>query len=381
MDVLTDSSLTLIVKTSEPENANVVENTGVCEPSGDLSLCGLVDAALPPSSPPPAAETSQQACPTHQRTTPTSPSLPLSLGTDSSLGLTAAPCPPSDDGPTVVPHIHHAPAPTSLPTPAVSSWGSTGDTQKTSLLLPVALPLSATMMEPGTVSALTEECLLQPTRTCLGCFIETRDATDPRTIQNPPHDPNTNPDTETGLNVRIGDVSREDFSDINNISIQCLSHAGEAVSHYGEQLLSDQLLSFPLPKAPGEGKRVDGNKTAVDCDDPEDDATAKNLYEGLLLDKVSGEEVLLANAGQDWGYFESFISESKMELLDLCSKNELSVNLFSEEDVDNLFDDEDDDSTLKQRCLFAEDSIRVFPGQHEGKNKCAPGGDTVQLLP
>uniref|UniRef100_A0A8C3AF29 Neurite extension and migration factor n=1 Tax=Cyclopterus lumpus TaxID=8103 RepID=A0A8C3AF29_CYCLU len=230
--------------------------------------------------PPPAAETSQPACPTHQRTTSTSPTLTL-------------------------------------------SWGPTGETQKTSLLLPVALPLSATMMEPATVSALTEECLLQPTRTCLGCFIETRDATDPNSIQNP-----------------------EDFSDINNISIQCLSHAGEAVSHYGEQLLSDQLLSFPLPKAPGEGKRADGNKTTEDCDDPEDDATAKNLYEGLLLDKVSGEEVLLANAGQDWGYFESFISESKMELLDLCSKNELSVNLFSEEDVDNLFDDEDDDSTL-----------------------------------
>ncbi|XP_070818332.1 neurite extension and migration factor [Chaetodon trifascialis] len=346
MDVLTDSSLTLMVKTSEPENANVVEDTGVCEQSGDLSLCGLVDAALPPSSPPPAAETSQQACPTNQRTTPTSPTLPLPLATDSSLSLTTAPCPPSDDAPTVVPHLHHTPTPTSLPAPAVSSWAPTGDTQKTSLLLPVALPLTATMMEPGTVSALTEECLLQPNRTCLGCFIETRDATDPNSIQNPPHAPNTNPDTETGLSVRIGDVSREDFSDINNISIQCLSHAGEAVSHYGEQLLSDQLLSFPLPKAPDEGKRVDGNKTTEDCDDPEDDAAAKNLYEGLLLDKVSGEEVLLANAGQDWGYFESFISESKMELLDLCSKNELSVNLFSEEDVDNLFDDEDDDSTL-----------------------------------
>uniref|UniRef100_A0A3Q3WAD4 DUF4683 domain-containing protein n=1 Tax=Mola mola TaxID=94237 RepID=A0A3Q3WAD4_MOLML len=185
------------------------------------------------------------------------------------------------------------------------------------------------MMEPGTVSALTEECLLQPTRTCLGCFIQTRDATQPNPIQNP-----------------IGDVSREDFSDINNISIQCLSHAGEAVSHYGEQLLSDQLLSFPLPKGTSEDKRGDGNKTTEDCDDPEEDAAAKNLYEGLLLDKVSGEEVLLANASQDWGYFESFISESKMELLDLCSKNELSVNLFSEEDVDNLFDDEDDDSTL-----------------------------------
>lgn len=28
MDVLTDSSLTLIVKTSEPENPNAVESTG-----------------------------------------------------------------------------------------------------------------------------------------------------------------------------------------------------------------------------------------------------------------------------------------------------------------------------------------------------------------
>ncbi|XP_029021937.1 neurite extension and migration factor [Betta splendens] len=341
MDVLTDSSLTLIVKTSDPENANAVENTGVCEQSGDLSLCGLIDAALPPSSSPPTAETSQRASTTHQRAV-----LPLPLTADPSLGLTAAPCPPCDDTPPVVPHLHPALTSTSLPAPAVSSWGPTEDAQKGSLPLPVALPLPAAMMEPGTVSALTEECLLQPTRTCLGCFIETRDAADPSSIQNPPHDPNANPDAVTGLSVRIGDVSREDFSDISNISIQCLSHAGEAVSHYGEQLLSDQLLSFPLPKAPGEGKRVDVNKSTEDCDDPEDDATAKNLYEGLLLDKVSGEEVLLANAGQDWGYFESFISESKMELLDLCSKNELSVNLFSEEDVDNLFDDEDDDSTL-----------------------------------
>lgn len=317
-------------------------SAGVCEQSGDLSLCRLVNAAA--SSPPPAAETSQQACPTHQKTTPTPPSLPLALGTDPSLSLTVIPCPPSNNVSSIVPNLQRAP--TTLPNSAVSSWGPTGDTQKTSPTLAVTLPLSATMMEPGTVSTLTEECLLQPARTCLGCFIETRDASDPNSIQNPPHDPNNNSDTDPGLSVRIGDVSREDFSDINNISIQCLSHAGEAVSHYGEQLLSDQLLSFPLPKAPIEGKRADGTKTTEDCDDPEDEATAKNLYEGLLLDKVSGEEVLLANASQDWGYFESFISESKMELLDLCSKNELSVNLFSEEDVDNLFDDEDDDSTL-----------------------------------
>lgn len=315
---------------------------GICEQSGDLSLCRLVNAAA--SSPPPAAETSQRACPTHQKTTPTPPSLPLTLDTDPSLSLTVVPCPPSNDVSSIVPSLQRAP--TTLPNSAVSSWDPTGDTQKAAPTLAITLPLSATMMEPGTVSTLTEECLLQPARTCLGCFIETRDASDPNSIQNPPHDPNNNSDTDPGLSVRIGDVSREDFSDINNISIQCLSHAGEAVSHYGEQLLSDQLLSFPLQKAPSEGKRADGTKTTEDCDDPEDEATAKNLYEGLLLDKVSGEEVLLANASQDWGYFESFISESKMELLDLCSKNELSVNLFSEEDVDNLFDDEDDDSTL-----------------------------------
>lgn len=321
---------------------------GVCELSDDLRLRGLVDAALPPPSPPPVAETEtiQRAGPTIQRPAATAPTISLPLCTDPSLGLTAAPCPPAHEAPAIVPHLHSTPTPTSLPTSAVSPWDPTGDPHKTPLPLPITLPLPTAMMEPEAVSALTEECLLQPSRTCLGCFIETHDATDPNSIHDPTHDPNINPDPEPGLSVRIGDVGREDFSDISNISIQCLSHAGEAVSHYGEQLLSDQLLSFPLPKAPSEGKRGDGDKTTEDCDEPEDDATAKNLYDGLLLDKVSGEEVLLANAGQDWGYFESFISESKMELLDLCSKNELSVNLFSEEDVDNLFDDEDDDSTL-----------------------------------
>ncbi|XP_077433385.1 neurite extension and migration factor isoform X1 [Vanacampus margaritifer] len=343
MDALTDSGLTLIVKTSQADDAIAAENTGICEQSGDLSLSRLVDAALPPP-PPPAAESSQRLCPAHQRPTLASPTLsfPLPLGTDPSLGLTAAPCPPSHEVPTLIPHFQHTPSAGSLPNPAVNSWGPMRDTQK-SIRLPAATSLPLTMMEPDNVSTLTEECLLQPSRTCLGCFIETCDATSER---NPPHEPSTSPNSETGLSVRIGDVNREDFTDINNISIQCLSHAGEAVSHYGEQLLSDQLLSFPLPKASDEGKRAEGNKTANDCDDPQDDATTKNLYEGLLLDKVSGEEVLLANASQDWGYFESFISESKMELLDLCSKNELSVNLFSEEDVDNLFDDEDDDSTL-----------------------------------
>ncbi|XP_053734664.1 neurite extension and migration factor isoform X1 [Synchiropus splendidus] len=345
MDVLTDSSLSLIVKTSEAENVNKAEITGACEQSGDLSLCRLVDAARPPSSSPSAAETSQRDCPPHPSTTPPSPTLSLtpSLGTDPSFGLKAAACPPLHETPTVEPHLHHTPA--SLPTPTVTSWDQ-GVTQKSSLPLSIAHPLSVTMMEPGNVPPLAEDPLLHPARTCIGCFIETRDNTGTDSIQNPSHDPTTDPVSDAGLSVRLGDVSREDFSDINNISIQCLSHAGEAVSHYGEQLLSDQLLPFPLPKGSAETKRADVSKTTEDCEDAEEDPTAKNLYEGLLLDKVSGEEVLLANAGQDWGYFESFISESKMELLDLCSKNELSVNLFSEEDVDNLFDDEDDDSTL-----------------------------------
>lgn len=44
MDVLTDSSLTLIVKTSEPENANVEESTGE-SPSffpQSLSVCHIL---------------------------------------------------------------------------------------------------------------------------------------------------------------------------------------------------------------------------------------------------------------------------------------------------------------------------------------------------
>uniref|UniRef100_A0A4W5KLG4 Neurite extension and migration factor b n=1 Tax=Hucho hucho TaxID=62062 RepID=A0A4W5KLG4_9TELE len=140
------------------------------------------------------------------------------------------------------------------------------------------------------------------------------------------------------------------ISDISSINIPCLSQAGEVVEGLGEPLLSDQLLSFPMTKTCHATALVTANdKTGDNGEKTEaEDPTTKNLYEGLLLDKVNvrGEEVLLAHAGQDWGYFESFISESKMELLDLCSKTDLSVNLFSEDDVDNLFDDDDEDSAL-----------------------------------
>uniref|UniRef100_A0A4W5P878 Neurite extension and migration factor n=1 Tax=Hucho hucho TaxID=62062 RepID=A0A4W5P878_9TELE len=182
-----------------------------------------------------------------------------------------------------------------------------------------------TIMEIGSVSALSGgDCLMPQSRTCLGCFIETKDATEPE------------PGLDLGRDYDPCPVSCPDMA------MQCMS-SGDGI-RYGDQLLSDQLLSYPEHKIRAEEK-TDDEKSAEDSDS--EDATSKSIYEGLLLDKCNGEEALLANSSQDWGCFESFISESKIELLDLCSKNELSVNLFSEEDVDNyMFDDEDEDSTL-----------------------------------
>ncbi|ROI15842.1 Protein KIAA2022 [Anabarilius grahami] len=178
------------------------------------------------------------------------------------------------------------------------------------------------MIEPASIPGLTQDCLIQQSRTCPGCFIETKDLSS----------------VEASINLKMADMNRDYTTcPISDINMQCMS-TSETVS-YGEELLSDQLLSFPVPKT----QQVEKKDTEkIDLDD----SASRNLYEGLLLDKCNGEDGLLTNPNQDWGYFESFISESKMELLDLCSKNELSVNLFSEEDVGNYMFDDDDDSTL-----------------------------------
>ncbi|XP_049729246.1 neurite extension and migration factor [Elephas maximus indicus] len=198
------------------------------------------------------------------------------------------------------------------------------------------------IMEPAGMSALNGDCLMQPSRTCLGCFMESKDAVDP----------------EPGISLKVGDLSRDyETCAVSDIGIQCIN-AGENIK-YGEQLLSDQLLSFPLHKSKAGDKR-EAEKPDIDLEDP----TQKNYYEALLLDKCNTEEALLANSNQDWGYFETFISESKIELLDLCSKNELSVNLFSEEDVDNyMFDDDEstlgsDVCSLKIRYESFQDNVR-----------------------
>ncbi|XP_029629835.1 neurite extension and migration factor-like [Salmo trutta] len=153
-------------------------------------------------------------------------------------------------------------------------------------------------MELGGVSYLTEECLLQATPTCLGCFIETRD---PAPIHDPTpiHDPGpTTPD----LDREVGLVSHQDLeatscpiSDISSINMPCLSQAGEVMKVLEEPLLSDQLLSFSMTKtchatalATANDKTGD-NREKREAEDP----MTKNLYEGLLLDKVNVEEMLL----------------------------------------------------------------------------------------
>lgn len=201
---------------------------------------------------------------------------------------------------------------------------------------------SFAIMEPAGMSDLNGDCLMQPSRTCLGCFMESKDAVDP----------------EPGISLKVGDLNRDyETCAVSDIGIQCIN-AGENMK-YGEQLLSDQLLSFPLHKSRA-GDRREAEKPDIDLEDP----AQKSYYEALLLDKCNTEEALLANSNQDWGYFETFISESKIELLDLCSKNELSVNLFSEEDVDNyMFDDDEstlgsDVCSLKIRYESFQDNVR-----------------------
>ncbi|OCT65790.1 neurite extension and migration factor [Xenopus laevis] len=222
---------------------------------------------------------------------------------------------------------------TTCVTKGLSAWSMSSESEKTQF----------TIMEPGAISALTGDCLMQQSRTCLGCFIETKDGVDP----------------EPGVSIKMGDVNRDyDACPVSDIGIHCMS-TGDNLK-YGDQLLSDQLLSFPVHKSQ-EVDKIDPEKPS---DSDSEDPTQKSYYDGLLLDKCNGEEALITNVNQEWGYFESFISESKIELLDLCSKNDLSVNLFSEEDVDNyMFDDDDstlgsDVCSLKIRYESFQDNVR-----------------------
>nr|XP_009511044.1 PREDICTED: LOW QUALITY PROTEIN: protein KIAA2022 homolog [Phalacrocorax carbo] len=290
---------------------------------GDERPCTAAEAAVTFSALT-TAQKENHAC--HRALPPLTSKKACLLSPPSPLRLTDVPEHASDDSSA------HAISLTSCVTKGMSSWSLPGDCEKAPF----------TMMEPGGMSALTGDCLMQPSRTCLGCFIESKDGID----------------AEPGISLKVGDINRDyDTCSVSDIGIHCMS-TGETM-RYGDQLLSDQLLSFPMHKSRAADKR-DAEKSDSDSEDP----TQKNYYEGLLLDKCNGEEPLLTNPNQEWGYFESFISESKIELLDLCSKNELSVNLFSEEDVDNyMFDDDDstlgsDVCSLKIRYESFQDNVR-----------------------
>lgn len=270
---------------------------------GNLKLYGAADNTFPLSS--------SVAVLSAQRSGTNSHRVALALreyclpSPPSSQTLTETPEQPSDESSSCAISL------TACVTKDVNPWSLSEDSNKQPL----------TMMEPVGISGMTEDCLIQQSRSCLGCIIETKDA-----LVNEPI-----------INLKMTDMNHEyDACSISNMQCMGLSETGNC----SEQLLDDQLLSFPMPKSQmGEKKNLD--KTENDSDQ-----TSRNMYEGLLLDKCNGEDGLLPSSHQDWGYIESFISESKMELLDLCSKNELSVNLFSEEDVDNYMFDDDDDSAL-----------------------------------
>ncbi|XP_066571051.1 neurite extension and migration factor isoform X2 [Amia ocellicauda] len=324
MDVLQDNNLT--AQAQNPTQTNGVNENGSHDQGNNLKPYVAADAAVPFPSLATAANAQKGSPDSHRALPSLTLKEPCVLSPPSPLRLTDAPEHASDDSST------HAISLTSCVTKGVSPWSLPEDCDRTPF----------TIMEPGGISTLTGDCLMQQSRTCLGCFIESKDSVDP----------------EPGISLKMGDINRDyDSCSISDIGIQCMS-TGES-ARYGDQLLSDQLLSFPLHKSRTADKR-DVEKSDSDSEDP----TPKNYYEGLLLDKCNGEEALLSNPNQDWGYFESFISESKMELLDLCSKNELSVNLFSEEDVDNyMFDDDDstlssDVCSLKIRYESFQDNVR-----------------------
>nr|DBA21058.1 TPA: hypothetical protein GDO54_017778 [Pyxicephalus adspersus] len=309
---------------SAPQAANTLLINGITEPHDPVDDVKSYDAADASVTFPALTQKELHAC---QRLLPPIISKePCLLGPPSPLRLSDTSEHVSSDSSAQAISL------TTSATKGLSTWSLPSESEKTPF----------TIMEPGAMSALTGDCLMQQSRTCLGCFIETKEGVD----------------SEPGVSLKMGDISRDyDTCPVTDMGIHCMS-TGDSIK-YDDQLLSDQLLSFPVHKSEETDKR-DQDKSDSETEDP----TQKNYYEGLLLDKCNGDEALLSNPNQEWGYFESFISESKIELLDLCSKNELSVNLFSEEDVDNyMFDDDDstlgsDVCSLKIRYESFQDNVR-----------------------
>uniref|UniRef100_A0A4W4FM30 DUF4683 domain-containing protein n=1 Tax=Electrophorus electricus TaxID=8005 RepID=A0A4W4FM30_ELEEL len=139
----------------------------------------------------------------------------------------------------------------------------------------------------------------------------------------------------------------------SNISMQCLGSAPSA-GRYGDQVLSDQLLSGPAHTA-GVNENAEEGKSMRESES-DDDPASRSIYESL------GEEA------QDWSCLESLISESRMELLDLCSRSELAVNLFCEEDVENYMFQEEE-STLGTDVCSLKIRYESYPDGGQGRTE------------
>lgn len=129
--------------------------------------------------------------------------------------------------------------------------------------------------------------------------------------------------------------SCESVLNFASINLQCLGPT-PSTGRYGDQVLSDQLLSGPAHPAGTNDGAEEGRSTQESESD--EDPASRSIYEGL------GEE------SQDWSCLETLISESRMELLDLCSRSELAVNLFCEEDVENYMFQEEETALSADVC-------------------------------
>ncbi|XP_030648164.1 neurite extension and migration factor [Chanos chanos] len=216
-------------------------------------------------------------------------------------------------------------SPSDLHDESVSNATSLSSLSSFSSLSSLSSLSSVSCSKPVTPWSVPQSCDGAPLSTvesgggdCLSCLIQTKNPTEPESCE-----------------AVLGLTSEFQTCSTPNISMQCLGPTPNA-GRYGDQVLSDQLLSGPThPDGANEGA-TEGRP--LRDSESEEDPSSRNIYEGL------GEEA------QDWSCLESLISESRMELLDLCSRSELAVNLFCEEDVDNYMFQEEETALNTDIC-------------------------------
>lgn len=160
---------------SAPQAANTLLINGITEPHDPVDDVKSYDAADASVTFPALTQKELHAC--HRALPPIISKEPCLLGPPSPLRL-------SD----TAEHVSSDPSAqaislTTCATKGLSTWSLPSESEKTPF----------TIMEPGAMSALTGDCLMQQSRTCLGCYIETKDGVD----------------SEPGVSLKMGDISRD----------------------------------------------------------------------------------------------------------------------------------------------------------------------------